>query len=125
MIDPAPPALPSSDPAARGHLLPTSGRRIAVAAALILFPLLALAWTQLASWPRTGATYVAKQLCSCLFLTGRSETSCRTDFGGYVNRYQVRIDRQGLPRTARVTTRLAVWSGEAVYEDGYGCRIAR
>lgn len=90
-----------------------------------LAALLALAWTQLAPWPRTGATYVAKQLCSCLFLTGRDEASCRTDFGDYVNRFTVRVDRTGLPRTARVTASLAGFRGEAVFEDGYGCRIAR
>jgi hypothetical protein len=124
VTSPEPPALPSSDPAARGHLLPASGRRIAVVAVAAL-TLLILAWTQLAPWPRTGATYVAKQLCSCLFLTGRSEASCRTDFGAYVSRYTVRIDRHDLPRTAKVTASLALFRGEAVYEDGYGCRIAR
>ncbi|WGM37682.1 hypothetical protein [Caulobacter sp. NIBR1757] len=123
MTDLEKPALPSSDPALRGHLLPASGRRIAVAAALLA--ILALAWTQLAPWPRTGAVYVAKQMCSCLFLTGRSEASCRTDFGGYVTLYTLRIDRSGLPKTASVTTSLAIFRGEAVYEDGYGCRIAR
>ena len=96
-----------------------------VAAGALILALLALAWTQLAPWPRTGATYVAKQLCSCLFLTGRSDASCRTDFGDYVNRFTVRVDRQGLPRTAKVTASLAMFHGEAIYEEGYGCRIAR
>ncbi len=123
MTDLEKPALPSSDPAPRGHLLPASGRRIAVAAAVLA--LLALAWTQLTPWPRTGATYVAKQMCSCLFLTRRSEASCRTDFAGYVNLYTLRVDRTAMPRTAKVTTSLAIFRGEAVYEDGYGCRIAR
>lgn len=100
-------------------------RRWLVAGGLALLTLLALAWTQLAPWPRTGATYVAKQMCSCLFLTGRTEASCRTDFGDYVNRYSLAVDRGGLPRTARVTASLAMFRGEAVYDQGYGCRIAR
>ncbi|MDB5471494.1 MAG: hypothetical protein JWR84_3054 [Caulobacter sp.] len=100
-------------------------RRWLIAGAVALIAVLALAWVKLAPWPRTGATYLAKQMCSCLFLTGRTEQSCRTDFGDYVNRFTVRIDRTGLPRTAKVTASLAMFRGEAVYEDGYGCRIAR
>lgn len=96
-----------------------------IAGALALAVVLALAWTQAAPWPRTGAVYVAKQMCSCLFLTGRTEASCRTDFGDYVNRFTLRVDRSQMPRTARVTASLAVFSSEAVYDQGYGCRIAR
>ncbi len=105
-------------------MAPPTPRLFWIGGALAL-ALLALAWSQLTPWPRTGATYVAKQMCSCLFLTGRSEASCRTDFGGYVNLYTLRVDRTGLPKTANVTTALALFKGEAVYEDGYGCRIAR
>ena len=100
-------------------------RRWLLVGAAVVLALLALAWTQLTPWPRTGATYVAKQMCSCLFLTGRSEASCRTDFGGYVTLYTLRIDRAGLPKTANVRASLALFRGEAVYEAGYGCRIAR
>ena len=100
-------------------------RRWLFVVALALLALLILAWTQLTPWPRTGAVYVAKQMCSCLFLTGRSEASCRSDFASYVNLYTLRVDRTDLPRTAKVTTSLAIFRGEAVYEAGYGCRIAR
>ncbi len=100
-------------------------RRWLIVGSVALAALLTLAWTGLTPWPRTGATYVAKQMCSCLFLTGRSEASCRTDFAGYVNLYTLRIDRAAMPRTATVTTSLTIFRGEAVYEAGYGCRIAR
>ena len=105
-------------------MAPPNPRLFWIVGALAL-ALLILAWTQLTPWPRTGAVYVAKQMCSCLFLTGRNEQSCRTDFAGYVNLYTLRVDRTGLPKTAKVTTSLAMFSGEAVYEAGYGCRIAR
>lgn len=106
-------------------MAPPNPRLFWIAVALAVLALLILAWTQLTPWPRTGATYVAKQMCSCLFLTGRSEASCRTDFAGYVNLYSLSVDRTGLPKTAKVTTSLAIFLGEAVYEAGYGCRIAR
>jgi len=105
-------------------MAPPNPRLFWIVGALVL-ALLILAWTQLTPWPRTGATYIAKQMCSCIFLTGRSEQSCRTDFGGYVNLYTLHVDRTGLPKTASVTTSLTLFKGEAVYEDGYGCRIAR
>lgn len=92
---------------------------------LALAALLALAWVQFSPWPRTGATFTAKQVCSCLFVTGRSEASCRTDFGAYLDRFNIDVDRSGLPATARVTSRLAIFSGEAVYERDFGCRIVK
>lgn len=100
-------------------------RRWLIAGAVALVAALALGCSHLTRWPSTGAVYVAKQMCSCLFLTGRTEQSCRTDFGDYMKLYTVRIDRADLPRSARVTTALAGFRGEAVYEEGYGCRIAR
>lgn len=98
---------------------------VALTTLLAAAALLALAWTQLAPWPQTGATYLAKQTCSCLFLTGRSEKSCRSDAAAFERRFRLAIDRSGLPKTATVTAKMTVFRGEAVYEEGYGCRIVR
>ncbi|HYE46372.1 MAG TPA: hypothetical protein VEA44_11445 [Caulobacter sp.] len=101
------------------------GRSLLIGGGALVAAALTAACASLSQWPQTGATFTAKQLCSCLFLTGRSEASCRSEHARYIDRYRIRIDRSDLPRTARVTSRLALWGGEAVYEQGYGCRIVQ
>jgi hypothetical protein len=96
-------------------------RWIAAGAGLVLIVGLAAAWLALRPYGETGTTYLAKQLCSCLYLTGRSEASCRSDFSPDIERFSVGIDR----KRSRVSARLALFSSAAVYEPGYGCRIER
>ena len=96
-------------------------RWIAAAAALILAVGLVAAWALVRPYGETGSTYLAKQLCSCVFLTGRTDASCLAENGSDVRRFDVRIDHAG--RT--VSARLLLFSSIAAYDEGYGCRIVR
>ena len=81
----------------------------------------AYGWRRTAPFAEVGGVYIAKQMCSCVFLTGRTEGSCRAEFKPDIDRFTVAVDR---PR-ARVSTSLAVFKAEATYAEGYGCTVAR
>lgn len=83
------------------------------------------AWTRIEPYGRIGATYIAKQYCSCVFVAGRSEGSCRADFEPNIDRFKVTVDRSGLPASASVSTRLLMFSGAATYTQGFGCMVAK
>ncbi len=72
-----------------------------------------------------GSAYIAKQMCSCLFVAGRPETSCRAEFKGQIEPFTVTVDRAGQPATSKVTAALASTVAEANYDRRYGCTIAR
>ena len=74
---------------------------------------------------KIGAAYVAKQLCSCLFLTGRSETSCRAEFKPQIDAAQIAVDRPGLPERAKVSITLGPILAEATYSRRYGCVLVK
>ncbi len=78
-----------------------------------------------APYAQIGGAYIAKQYCSCLFVTGRSETSCRAEFEPDIDKFSVRTDRSGLPARAKVTARIAIFAAEATYADGYGCTLSK
>ena len=82
-------------------------------------------YSRVAPYADIGGTYIAKQYCSCLFVTGRSEASCKAEFSPDIGRFKVVVDRSGLPATAGVSTSLAVFGGKATYEAGYGCTVAK
>lgn len=79
------------------------------------------AWAAARPYGVTGTTYLAKQVCSCVFLTGRSDASCRAEFEPDIEKVDVRIDHAG--RT--VSARLLLFSSRSAYDDGSGCRIVR
>lgn len=72
-----------------------------------------------------GAAYIAKQVCSCLFVVGRPEASCRAEFKPDIDTFTVAIDRAGLPARARVNATVGPVNGEATFSRGYGCVVAR
>lgn len=74
---------------------------------------------------RIGSAYIAKQLCSCLFVIGRAEASCRAEFKPDIDPFTVVIDRAGLPARAKVTAGLGPVLGEATFSRGFGCVVAK
>ena len=73
-----------------------------------------------------GSAYVAKQMCSCLFVARRSEASCRPEFKSQgIAAFTLVINRDGLPRAASVTASLGKLVAEARYSRRYGCSIVR
>lgn len=51
----------------------------------------ALVWEHLRSRSTIGAGYVAKEVCSCVFVGGRSIDSCRADVPADMERVQVEL----------------------------------
>ena len=73
-----------------------------------------------------GSAYIAKQMCSCLFVAGRSEASCRPEFKGQsISAFIVIADRSRLPQRATLTATLGKVSAQARYTHRFGCSIAR
>ncbi len=95
------------------------------ASAVLLIAGGAYAYSQLVPYIQIGGSYIAKQDCSCLFVEGRGEASCATEFSPDIKQFKVSIDRGHLPASAKVTTRLAFFTSEATYEAGYGCAVTK
>ena len=82
------------------------------------------AYVMVRPYAQIGATYVAKQMCSCVFVAGRSEASCHAEFEPDIDRFKVSV-RRGKPGHGSVRTSLAIFSGVARYAEGYGCTVAK
>lgn len=67
---------------------------------------------------RIGATYVAKQTCSCLFVAGRSLDSCNTDFDPESLRSLDVVTGSG---AVTVSALAGLISSRAEFEKGFGC----
>lgn len=65
-----------------------------------------------------GAGYVAKELCSCIFVAGRSLASCRPDIPTSMDRVEVEL---GVDRVRAFVPYLE--QRIARYEPPYGCTL--
>lgn len=64
--------------------------------------------------------YAAKQLCSCMYVSGRTLDACVADYPEDARR-NVTVAAEG--EMVRASVLFGAISAEAVYEEGYGCRI--
>ena len=65
--------------------------------------------------------YAAKQMCSCLHVSGRTLESCIADFPADA-RSNITITEDA--DTVRASVLFGAISSEAIYEEEFGCRIA-
>jgi hypothetical protein len=106
--------------------LPMKGREGIRGIVLVLaLPVLTGAAAPAPAIVQIGAAYTAKQMCSCLFVVGRPEASCRAEFKPDIDAFAVAIDRAGLPARAQVSATVGPVAGEATFSRGYGCVVAR
>ncbi len=69
-----------------------------------------------------GASYVAKQLCSCVFVAGRAEGPCRTEFKPQIDPFTVTVASGPAPK---VTVSLGPVTSEADFAPPFGCGLVR
>jgi hypothetical protein len=83
-----------------------------------------LAWFGMkqAAFAHIAVGFAAKQTCSCLFVSGRTMQSCMSDFPAD-SRDLLTIAPAG--NRVSASTALGLFSAEATYEDGLGCRIVK
>ena len=75
-------------------------------------------------YAQIGATYIATQMCSCVFVAGRTEASCHAEFEPDIDKFKVSV-RHGKPGHGGVRASLVIFSGAARYTGGYGCTVAK
>jgi len=76
-------------------------------------------------YAQIGGTYLAKQICSCVFVAGRSDASCHAEFEPDVKKFAVTIHRSSRTGHNWVRTRLLIFRGAASYTEGYGCTVVK
>jgi hypothetical protein len=72
------------------------------------------------AYAEIAAAYAAKQTCSCRMISGRSMESCLADFPEDA-RTQINVIEDG-PRF-QTSALFGAFKAEAVYADGFGCRL--
>ena len=99
-------------------------RRILVALAIGLVLAGALFWTQWLAPTRNavaiGTSMLAKKMCSCVFVAGRSQDACRADQFASMDAITVEINREAKVVRAFVT---ALGERSARYAEGFGCML--
>jgi hypothetical protein len=104
-----------------------SGKRIwtafAAASGLVGVSMAVAGYRSVGPYGRIGAQYIAKEMCSCVFVTGRKESGCRQEFEPDIQKFDVQVRRGATPDRGEVRTRLAIFEGRATYEKAYGCTL--
>ena len=68
-------------------------RWVAIAALWGVLVGVALVWEYARDRSTIGAGYVAKEVCSCVFVAGRELEACRADIPPSMDRIQVELDK--------------------------------
>jgi hypothetical protein len=93
-------------------------RRIGLVALALVLVAAGLAWQRVKGPASVGAGYVAKEVCSCVFVGGRSLESCLLD----VPESMARIRAEVLPDGVRAFV-TGIASPVARHEPEYGCTL--
>lgn len=93
-------------------------RRLALGLLVVLLAGAAVAYQRVRARALVGAGYVAKELCSCVFVAGRDAGSCRSDVPESMDRVEMELLRDGV--RAFVT---GFAERVARYEPGFGCTL--
>lgn len=72
------------------------------------------------AYARIATGYAAKQTCSCVHVAGRALDACIGDFPPAAGA-NIAVVQEG--DRVRASVLLGAVSAEAVFEDGYGCRL--
>lgn len=72
------------------------------------------------STARLGAAYVAKQTCSCIFVAGRPQQSCSSDYDAQAARL---LSVQPAQTSVTVSAFAGLLSARAEFEEGFGCHL--
>ena len=90
--------------------------------ALVFAALAGTAWSLRddLAFARIATGYAAKQTCSCLNVSGRAFDSCIADFPDEA-RGPIKLTQDG--GRVRASVLFGAVRSEAVFEDGYGCRL--
>jgi len=76
---------------------------------------------RLAGMAEVGAGYVAKQMCSCIYVAGRTSDACRPDLPAEMDRIQASPldDAEGV----RASLLLGLVERRALHHPGSGCTL--
>jgi len=99
-------------------------RRAGVVAGVLLAAGLALVWTQWLVPTRNavaiGTGMLAKQMCSCIFVAGRSRSNCRADQLASMDAIDVEVGTDTGVVRAFVPL---LGKRSATFEEDYGCTL--
>lgn len=95
-------------------------RRVLLLGLGLVGVLLALFWTPLNGYARTGAAYGARVACSCHYVGGRSLGDCARDFEPGMELVMLSADAEARSVTARFPL---LASETATYREGPGCQL--
>lgn len=93
-----------------------------IALTVVVLGLAGIAWSLRGevAYAHIATGYAAKQTCSCIHVSGRTMESCMAEYPSEARgRFSVTEDAN----TVRASVLFGAISAQAMYEDGFGCRI--
>lgn len=90
--------------------------------AAVLIAALAWFWRPLNSYAETGASYGARMVCSCRYVSGRALGDCRKDFEPGMELVRVSEDEQARSVTAKFPL---LARQTATFREGEGCVLEK
>ena len=95
--------------------------RLLVLVAVVILLAAAFAWRRfrVSGLLEAGAGYSAQQTCACLWVSGRTLESCRTDLDPLARRLvSIRVGAEEVTASG-----LGIATATATYEKGFGCSL--